>query len=224
MNYEQNFYQTRPGRAADFRRTARQALKGFWWMAALVTLIAVIFGGVTISGGSASVGGNFNVSGFNNPEYSESEYESEEDIVEIEPILTPEQSEALEKAIADLDFKAMGEVFMEEYPVVGIILSFFVIFVIGVATIFFLLKLFISSPVKVGYQKFCLNVLDGREDGITPGTLFEYFTHDYFKTIGLNFCHTLIMELTMLPMIICTLIGGASLKADSFWAIAETQL
>lgn len=218
MNYEQNFYQARPARAADFRRTARQALKGFWWMAALVTLIAAILGGVTLSGGSVSVGGsgfNANIGGYEEDvDYTDPDYEAEEEIVETEPILTPEQSEALEKAIADLDFEAMGEVFMDEYPIVGFILTFFVVFVIGVTVLLFLVNLFLSSPIKVGYRKFCLNVLDGREDGITPGTLFEYFTHDYFKTIGLNFCHTLIMELTMLPMIICTLIGGASFVAS----------
>lgn len=214
MNYEQNFYQARPQRAADFRRTARQALKGFWWMAALVTLIAAILGGVTLNGGSASIGGSGFNAGFGGFEedvdYADPDYEAEEEFVESDPILTPEQSEALEKAIADLDFKAMGEVFMEEYPVVGFILSFFVVFVIGVIVLFFLINLFFTSPIKVGYQKFCLNVLDGKEDGITPGTLFEYFTHDYIKTVGLNFCHTLIMELTMLPMIICIFIGGAS--------------
>ena len=51
---EQYYYPTR-GKAADFRRRAKQALKGSWWMAAIVTLLAVIFGGVTLAGGVGSV-------------------------------------------------------------------------------------------------------------------------------------------------------------------------
>jgi uncharacterized membrane protein len=199
---EQTYYPVR-GRAADFRRRAKKALKGCWWMAALVTLLAVIFGGVTLSGG-VSFDSNFDVSGLNNPGYTDPELDAE-----YVPILTPEEAEAFEEALANFDFATMAEFFGEDYPIVALILSSFVL-AFGIAfVVIFALQMFVSSPVKVGYRKFCLNVLDGKKEGIGLDVLFDRFSKGYLKTVGLNFVHTLIMGLTSIPVYVGLIVGGA---------------
>ncbi len=203
MNYE-TYYQAAPSRARDFRKTARQALKGFWWTAILVTLIASLLGGVSIAL-------NYNFGSGN----SEIPLEGEEEIVENEPLFTPEQAAKLEQAIADGDFEAMGSVFSEIDPTVGWIVSnagviFTVASILGI-----LFALFVSSPVTVGYQRFCLEVLDGNESEIRVGTLFRFFKESYSKTILLNIVHSFIMSLTFLPLWVCMAIGSIPLFANS---------
>ena len=210
---EQYFYQERPQRAADFRKIARQRLKGFWWTAILVTLVASLLGGVVLSGG-VSFNANVNVGGVSSPDYSDPDYGMEDDAIESEPVLTPEQMEDFEQALSDFNFGAMSEVFAEDYPMVSFFLSFFAIIFVVAFVLSFAFQLFVSSPVKVGYQRFFLEVIDGNEGEIKVGTLFRFFKESYGKTIGLNFLHTLIMELTLLPMWICMIIGGISFVAS----------
>ena len=215
---DQNYYPVR-GRARDFRKRAKRALKGFWWIAAVATLLAAILGGVTLSGGgSVSIGSgsnvSFDMSDINTPENPDSEGSigiigGAEEGTPGEPILTPEEAEEFEKALADFDFSAMAEFFGEDYPLVAFILSSFVAVIVIGSLVVFALHLFVSSPIKVGYQKFCLNVLDGKRDNINLGTLFERFGYGYLKTVGLNFVHTLIMNLTLIPMYLGLFIGLA---------------
>ena len=209
---EQYYYPVR-GKAADFRRRAKQALKGSWWMAAIVTLLAVIFGGVTLAGGgSVSVSGDLgstlgDLIYVEDSEYPETDFEVEEE-EEYVPILTPEEAEAFEEALANFDFATMAEFFGEDYPIVALILSSFVL-AFGIAfVVVFALQMFVSSPVKVGYRKFCLNVLDGKKEGIGLDVLFDRFGHGYLKTVGLNFVHTLIMGLTSIPTYVGLIVGG----------------
>lgn len=199
MNYE-TYYQAAPSRARDFKKTARQALKGFWWTAILVTLIASLLGGVSIS-----LSYDF---GSNNTETAP---EGEEEVVEPEPLLTPEQAAKLGQAITDGDFDAMGAVFSEIDPVVGFVVSNAGVIVSVVSVLGLLIALFVSSPVQVGYQRFCLEVLDGNEDEIRVGTLFRFFKESYGKTIWLNIVHGFIMSLTLSPIWICMSIGSIPL-------------
>ena len=223
-NQYQAFYEERPKRAADFRKRAKKALKGHWWMAALVTLLAVILGGVTISGGgSVSSGSNIGSSvsdllytdsdytdtEYTDPEYTDPDYTDPDGEIEYQPILTPEEAEAFEEALKNFDFATMAEFFGEDYPIVALILSSFVIIFVIVFVVIFALQMFVSSPIKVGYRKFCLNILDGNKDGISIDTLFERFSYGYLKTVGLNFVHTLIMGLTSINTYLGLIIGGA---------------
>ena len=196
--YQTPYYATRPRKAVDFRRIAKRALKGFWWIAAGVTFLAVIFGGLTSSG--VSVGNNSGVS------FDETDLPAQ-----TAPILTPEEAEVFEQALKDLNFKAMGDVFRGDYPLFAAVLSSFVLVFVLTTVVLFLLRMFVSSPVKVGYQKFCLNILDGNRPGITLDTLFERFGRGYLKTVGLNFVHSLILDLTTLPTYIAIFIGGVHL-------------
>lgn len=193
----QYFYQEHPARSRDFRRIARQSLKGFWWTAILVTLIASILGGVALG---SSVSLNTNISGVNNPDYSDPDIGMDDGAVENEPVLTPEEMEEFEAALDGFDLEAIGQIFADDYPLISLILSFFAIIFGTIFLLGFAFQLFVSSPVKVGYQRFFLEVIDGNESEIRVGTLFRFFRESYGRTIGLNFLHTLIMELTSIPM------------------------
>ena len=214
MNNEQFYYQARPQKAADFRRVAREALKKFWWMAALVTLLASVLGGVAVGGGVSfnSGSGSIGYEDEYDPEYSESVgiIGGAEDPF----VMTPEETAEFEEAIKNFDLGTVGNILSENDPMLGFLISFFsIIFV--VAIIFGLaFSIFVSSPVKVGYQRFCLEVLDGNESEIRVGTLFNFFKQSYFKTIGLNIVHTLLIELTWIPMLICMVIGGVSFASS----------
>ena len=202
-NQYQAVYVERPQKARDFRKIARQALKGFWWTAILVTLIASLLGGVSISL-------NYEFRSDN----AASAPEFEEGTVEAESLFTPEQAAKLEQAIAAGDFEAMGAVFSEIDPVAGWVVSNAGV-IFAVASVFgVLVALFVSSPVKVGYQRFCLEVLDGNESEIRVGTLFRFFKESYGKTIWLNIVHSFIMSLTLSPIWICMAIGSIPLFAN----------
>lgn len=191
-NQDQMFYEDRPTKAADFRRVARNRLKGFWWTAILVTLIASLLGGIA-TGISFSSSNSYT-------EYVEPADGSEGSDETLN--LTPEDKEAVQEALINFNFEPAKELLSEKYPMFTFVLSiigivFLVIFVLALA-----FNLFVSSPVKVGYQRFCLEVLDGNKSEIRVGTLFRFFRENYGKTIGLNFVHGLIMELTSLPMLL----------------------
>ena len=198
MNYDQNvYYQARPRKAADFRKIARRALKGFWWIAIGVTILAGILGGLP---GGTAISTNGSVS------YSENEL-----FIGYEPILTPEEAEDFEKALKEVDFDAMAELLKDDYPIFATILSSIVLLFVISVVVMFLLRMFVSSPVKLGYQKFCLNILDGKREKVTLDSLFDYFRGGYLKSIGLNFCHSFLIGLTRIPAFIGLLIGGAQI-------------
>ena len=199
MDYNQQtvYYETRPRKAADFRRIARRALKGFWWIAIGVTILAGILGGLP---GGTAISPNVRVS------YSENEL-----FVGYEPILTPEEAEDFEKALREVDFDAMAELLKDDYPIFATILSSIVLLFVISVVVMFLLRMFVSSPVKLGYQKFCLNILDGKREKVTLDSLFDYFRGGYLKSIGLNFCHSFLIGLTRIPAFIGLLIGGVQI-------------
>lgn len=211
-NQYQTIYQTRPERARDFRKIARKSLKGFWWTAILVTLIASLLGGVAL-GGSVNFNFNFGSDDFESPDYSDPDYTDPDngyvdDNIEEESTFTPEQMETLEKALADFDFGTIGDIFSEVDPVLGMVFSLFGIIFVVVLVLTLAFQLFVSSPVKVGYQRFVLEVIDGNESEINVNTLFRFFKQNYGKTIALNFVHTLILDLTMIPMFAGMIVGG----------------
>ena len=214
MNNEQIYYQARPQKAADFRKIAWNALKNFWWTAILVTLVASLLGGVAVGGGTDYNSGS---SGAGVEDDYES-YPEEEGVVEEEPLFTPEEQAALEEAVTNSNFEPLKALILEKYPTFAFVLS-----IIGIVVVFAIIfavafNLFVSSPVKVGYQRFCLEVLDGNESEIKVGTLFRFFKESYGKTIGLNFVHGLIMDLTWIPMLVCTVIGGVSFVTAPGWS------
>ena len=194
--YQTTYYAARPRKAADFRRIARHALKGFWWLALGVTIVAAILGGLPAGSGVSFVSSNV---GYNENDLS----------VEYEPVLTPDEAEQFEAALQEMNFDAMAEILGDDFPIFAMILSSLVIFFVLGTVVVFLLYIFVSSPVKVGYQKFSLNILDGRRSSVTFDSLFDYFRRGYFKSIGLNLCHSFLLWLTRLPALIGVIIGSA---------------
>ena len=209
-NQYQTMYEERPTKARDFRKIARKSLKGFWWTAILVTLVASLLGGVAVGGSSF----NFGSTGTS---YEDDYYYEDE---EYEETLTPEEGEMLDQELTDFD--SIVEFLEEEYPMFNLIVTVAVIVFVVVFVLALAFHFFVSSPVKVGYQRFCLEVLDGNESEIRVGTLFRFFKQSYGKTIGLNFVHGLIMDLTWLPMLVCMAIGGVSF-ASMMFAPADTS-
>ena len=92
--------------------------------------------------------------------------------------------------IRNLDFGAI----FDAYPFIPVLLG------IGAAASVFglLFSILVSSPVRLGYQRYCLNVVDGK--GVDLSVLFRYFKEAYGKSIGLNILYGLISWLCALPM------------------------
>lgn len=218
-NQYQNFSEARPTRAADFRRIARQRLKGFWWTAALVTLVAALLGGVIISAPSFSI----NAPVFDDSMYDESVDEDvtvgegeEEESEEEEPLLTEDQEDQFIEAFQKGDYNRAGEILFGSNSIFSAVLTAIGI-ILAVALIFGLaFEYFLSSPIKVGYRRFFLRVIDGDAANIRVGTLFDSFKCGYGKTIGLNFMHNLIQFLTMIPFYIFTFVGMGIFFRDIF--------
>ena len=220
-NYQDQatFYEERPQKAADFRKRAKQALKGFWWKAMLVTLIASCLGGIASSG----VGSSFSNSYYGEEESEETAGENTEAAEEVEEIyLTREEAEEMEAALKAGDFTVLAKLSsQEDASTLSFILSFIgivfaVAFVAGVVW-----NLFVTSPVKVGYQRFQLALIDGRTSEIRVGTLFDSFKQGYGKSIGLNFCHSFLINLTLLPMYAGMLYGGMQLLTGLPWLYTD---
>ncbi len=164
--------------ASYFRAKARAALKHCYGYAILAFLLASLLGGVASSGGASF--------SFGNTTGSTENYDI--------PV------EQAEQFLETKSFAEAWDVFMEMLPtevrtvlvVVGIVVA-----VALVAAIAF--SIFVGSPVKLGYQRYCLNVMDGKGKDIS--VLFRYFKQGYGKSIGLNILYSLLMFAISLPML-----------------------
>ena len=165
--------------ASYFRAKARAALKHCYGYAILAFLLASLLGGVTSSGGSSFSFGN--TTGGSDESFD----------------IPVEQAEQFLEAES---FAEAFDVFMEMLPaevrtvlvVVGIVVA-----VALVAALAF--SIFVGSPVKLGYQRYCLNVMDG--NGKDLSVLFRYFKQGYGKSIGLNLLYGLMMFAVSIPML-----------------------
>ena len=174
MNQEQSYnpyMQQEPKKnAAYFRARAREALKHCYWYAVLAFLLASLLGGVVTSGSSVS----FNV--------------EDNDLFETEIYFTNEEIELIENG----DFSAL----LDKIP----FSPYFWIAIIGFALVTSLLfSIFVSSPIKLGYQRYHLNVVDGNGRGVR--VLFSYFARGYGKSIGVSILYSLLMFALSLPLL-----------------------
>ena len=166
--------------AAYFRAKARAALKNCYWYALLAFLVASLLGGVA-AGGSVSAP-NFNTSG---------DFSWEETTLPELPFL-PDQEEML-PLLEKGDFAGFFAEFSSE-PI------FIVLVVICIAGVLFgiAFSLFVSSPIRLGYQKYQLNVMDGNGKDLSP--LFGFFKQGYGKSVLLNLAYSLLMFALSIPM------------------------
>ncbi len=89
---------------------------------------------------------------------------------------------------------------MPALPSVSALFNGIILAVIGVtAVVSVAVTLIVGSPVTVGYQKFNLDLIDGKEAKI--GTLFTPFRTCFGKSILLRVLYSLIEFATLLPMI-----------------------
>lgn len=184
QNYQpyqtEQIYQQPPVKknAAYYRERARAALKHCYGYAILAFLLASLLGGVVSTGNTSfsfgnTSGGDTNV---NIPQ---------EEFTEILDAETP--AEALEQLM-----QTMPEEVKVILPVIGVI-----VIVAMVAALAF--GIFVGSPMKLGYQRYCLNVIDGKGKDIS--VMFNYFKRGYGKSIGLNVLYSLLMFAISLPML-----------------------
>ena len=132
--------------ASYFRAKARAALKHCYGYAILAFLLASLLGCVTSSGGSSFSFGNTTGS--------------------TESLDIP--AEQAEQFLEAESFAEAFDIFMEMIPaevrtvlvVVGIVIA-----VVLAAALAF--SIFVGSPVKLGYQRYCLNVMDGNGKDIS---------------------------------------------------------
>ena len=70
-------------------------------------------------------------------------------------------------------------------------------------------SIFVSSPVKLGYQRFFLGVFDGDAQKAQIPTLFSFFNRTYYwKSVQLNLLHTLIGAIAWIPMIAAVIVAA----------------
>ena len=91
------------------------------------------------------------------------------------------------------------------------------IIVAVVAVGYLLFMLLVGSPVKLGYQKFNLDLIDGKDAKI--GTLFDYFKLCYGKSVLLSLLHGLIQLALTLPLLIGAVVFVLMLGANVFTGI-----
>ncbi len=183
MDNQQNFnYQYTPAvkNAAYYRARARGALKGFFGYALVAFLIASLLGGVV--GGGASFGG------VSMPTTDTS-------------TVPDEFADEVNEFVDVIRTGDLGTIF-SAYPfLLGIAVGLGLAMLLGMA-----FTLFVSSPVTVGYQRYNLNLMDGK-DQTDMTVLFRYFKVSYLKTVGLRVVYTLISFAVGIPALVAAAAG-----------------
>lgn len=171
--------------AAYYRSVAREKLKGFFWIVLLASLLAGLLGGVTnLSSGSVSL--------------------VEEPKVEFSyKVESPE----------DLNWDTIKGVIMAQYGITEEMLQTVITVFIAVMAMAFLFSLafslFVGAPVATGFQRFLLNLMDGKD--VRVEVLFSAFKGCYGKSVILRILHGLIVFVASLPalLVVVGCIAGA---------------
>ena len=181
--------------AAYFRAKARAALKPCFGIAILVFLLASLLGGVTEGGVSFS--------------FSSSSSGTEANVE------VPVSDSALEQIVQNGDWGAL----IDELPPMVTALLIVAAFsaVIGIA-----LSIFVSSPIRLGYQRFNLDLIDAKNP--SASVLFDYFKKSYFKSIGLSLLYTLFTFLICLPAMVVAFFVFLPALLQMFIALPEGEI
>ena len=86
---------------------------------------------------------------------------------------------------------------LSDFPLLPVLIGVFAFAFISAIMI----SIFVSSPVMLGYQRFNLNVIDGKGNENPFGTLFSYFRIAYKKSVVLYLLYSLLNLVTLIPMI-----------------------
>ena len=166
--------------AAYYRKRAREALKNYLGIAIVVGLLFSL-----LAGGGGGSGVSFTFS----PSIFEGDFETNPDV---------EQDSIGIIGGADLPTFEM---------VAGVLLGIIGAILVIVVLIGIVYNLFVASPIRLGYEKFNLELIDGNQSGIRVGTLFSYFRLAYGKSIVLNLLYSLLMTVPAIPTIIAMVCG-----------------
>ena len=145
--YEQQSYQApyiSQKNAAYYRSQARIALKGNWPIAILVALIASLLGAVSSN--------SFNLN------------------ISLPSDFTSLFSESDTTALIGVSSQQVQELVQEFFGIFGII---FLIIFVTVLLFSLAFSLFVSSPIRLGYERFNLDLIDLNRDGLHVKTLFS---------------------------------------------------
>ncbi len=198
QQFQEQYYQQPPvvKNAAYFRARAREALKNKFWIAVLAVFLATLLGATMLSSS-----GVFNVNLKVNINLDEESVKELTDSFTVNGGLV-----SSDEAIQNL-----GNI----SPLIAFGIAYAMLFSFLFAALSFLL----GSVITIGYQKFNLDLIDGKPALIK--TVFSYFPL-FGKALGLKFMYLLIMVLSSVPM----LIGGAVTVAISggFTQLAQTLL
>ena len=167
--------------AAYYRREARAALKPFWGIAILVTFLAALLGGL---GEGFSFGFDLSA-GFSQT-----------------TTITNAQLENVLTHIKNGNTQAIADAINARIPDTSAFVSLLLLGMASSLLFSLAFYLFVASPVKLGYQRFQLELIDGNAPAMNVQTLFRYFKEAYFKSMKLNALYGAIMLVTALPAII----------------------
>lgn len=188
QDYQPNSGYTPPAaikNAAYYRARARYILKGFYGLAILAALLATLLGGAAIA--SSGFGVSFNVP------FDDSFESIMQQVSNFSQIL---QTEGLSAIFA-------------AYPWLSLVLG------VSSALVLFslLFSLFVGAPITLGYQRFNLNLVDGKDRELN--VLFRYFKHGYGKSIGLRVLYSLLSFAASVPMLLgCGFVVFALLQTN----------
>lgn len=194
-----NIYQTpiqKRSKAADFRRTARNALRNRWLLAIGIFLLASILGAFS---GEISTG--FNAK-------SETKVTVDETVIEQfkEWVLQGEYLELVDY-VSNL---LWGKLFFAVLALALVSAVFSILF-----------NLFVGGPTAVGYARFNLDLIDAKPDMNGGTALFSGFRTCYLKAVGvrllLNLIQFAILLITLFPTALISLwiLRAGALESDA---------
>ncbi len=169
--------------AKYYRAVARQKLRSFWGIAILVAFLAMLLGGI----------GGFSLN------------------LDFDQTQTEQVDETAVQQIIDAAMVGNWEPLVEfmgiSHAQADFFLTLLTVLLIAAVVTSIAFWIFVSSPIKVGYRRFQLELIDGNAQNIRVATLFGSFKKGYFKSIGLNVLHALIQAIAFIPLIVATAIG-----------------
>ena len=156
-------------KASEHRARARDALKGKWLWAVLITLIASLLGGITDSG-------SVELDSFTELEASIDASFSEDNImddIDSEEVVIEDLNE-LEKILddMDLDIQELPDALSWSAP---LIITFVVLAAMFGTLVSIAFNVFVGGPVAVGYREYTLNLIDGNPADF--GDVFSQFNN-----------------------------------------------
>ncbi len=88
-----------------------------------------------------------------------------------------------------------------------------------------LFSIFVSSPVILGYRKFCLALNDRTVQACNVPTLFSFFTSElYWKSVQLNLFYSLILTTASLPAIAAAIVAACLALISPFMMLASVGI